>query len=69
MLWLTKAAVPHLPAGSTIIDATSVQAYSPSETPVDYASTKAVINNFTKSGPAAGAQGHPRQPPWRSGRS
>lgn len=48
MFWLTKEALPHLPAGSTIINSTSIQAYSPSETLVDYASTKGAINNFTK---------------------
>jgi hypothetical protein len=48
MFWLTRAAVPHLPAGSTIINTTSIQAYNPSPTLVDYATTKASINNFTK---------------------
>jgi hypothetical protein len=46
---VTKAALPHMPAGSAIIQTTSEQAYDPSENLVDYAMTKAAMMNFTKS--------------------
>jgi NAD(P)-dependent dehydrogenase (short-subunit alcohol dehydrogenase family) len=44
---LTRAAVPHLASGASIINTTSIQAYDPSTTLLDYAATKAAINNFT----------------------
>ncbi|WP_338890221.1 SDR family oxidoreductase [Rhodococcus sovatensis] len=48
MFRTSRAALAHLPAGGTIINTTSVVAYMPSPTLLDYASTKAAINNFTK---------------------
>jgi len=48
MFWITKAAVPHLPAGGAIINTASVNAYDPAENLLDYASTKGAIMIFTK---------------------
>jgi NAD(P)-dependent dehydrogenase (short-subunit alcohol dehydrogenase family) len=48
MFWIIQEALPHLPPGATIINTSSVQAYSPSPTLVDYATTKAAINTFSK---------------------
>jgi NAD(P)-dependent dehydrogenase (short-subunit alcohol dehydrogenase family) len=47
MFWLCKAALPHMPAGATIINTTSIQSYSPSPMLLDYAPTKAAITAFT----------------------
>lgn len=49
MFWITQAAVKHMPAGSSIINTSSIQAYQPSPGLLDYASTKAAIVAFTKS--------------------
>lgn len=48
MFTLSRAALRHMGPGATIINTTSVQAYEPSPNLLDYASTKAAINNFTK---------------------
>ena len=48
LFWITRAALDHLQPGSTIINTSSIQAYAPSEILVDYATTKAAINTFSK---------------------
>lgn len=48
LMWLTRAAVPHLRARpGCVVNNTSIQAYEPSTTLLDYAATKAAINNLT----------------------
>ncbi|MEU6136977.1 glucose 1-dehydrogenase [Nocardioides sp. NPDC047086] len=48
LLWLTRAAVPHLTKSQgCVINNASIQAYEPSTSLLDYAATKAAINNFT----------------------
>jgi NAD(P)-dependent dehydrogenase (short-subunit alcohol dehydrogenase family) len=47
LFWMTQEALKHLGEGSSIINCSSIQAYDPSEALIDYASTKAAINNVT----------------------
>jgi len=48
MFWITKAAVPHMPPGSAIINTASINAYDPSVNLLDYASTRGAIMIFSK---------------------
>ena len=48
LFWICKAALPHMDAGASIINTTSIQAFDPSESLLDYAPTKSAIVAFTK---------------------
>lgn len=47
LLWMVRAAVPHLTGGGAIINNSSIQAFEPSTSLLDYAATKSAINNLT----------------------
>ena len=48
MMWISREAIPHLEAGSSIITTSSIQAFNPSPELIDYAMTKAAQVAFTK---------------------
>lgn len=47
--YLSKAVLPHMTAGASIINTTSITAYKGHKTLIDYSSTKGAIVSFTRS--------------------
>lgn len=79
LIWITQQALTHMGEGASIINVSSIQANEPSAPLIDYAATKAAINNVTVNlaeelGPrgirvnavAPGPIWHPCSPPPRT---
>lgn len=47
--YMTRAALPHLSEGNTIINTTSITAYKGNKTLLDYSATKGAVTSFTRS--------------------
>ena len=47
LFWITQEAARHLGEGASVINCSSIQSYDPSVPLMDYAATKAAINNVT----------------------
>jgi len=46
--WLTRAAIPHLPVGGSVINTVSIQGYNPSASLLPYATSKSAMLGMTK---------------------
>ncbi|MCO7203617.1 SDR family oxidoreductase [Microbacterium sp. CnD16-F] len=46
--WIVKAALVHMPPGASIISTASLEAYNPAPDRLDYAASKAAVNNLSK---------------------